>query len=64
LQIQNSAKKIADTIVYPVSYASSSAANNQVALGHLAAYFYETPTKYDIAAYAVIIDEAGGKCQI
>jgi myo-inositol-1(or 4)-monophosphatase len=59
-QMKNGAEKIADKVAYPVAYSGSSAANYRVALGYVGAYFHETPTKYDIAAAAVIVSEAGG----
>ena len=59
-QMKNSAEKIADKVAYTLVYASSSAANYRLALGYVGSYFHMTPTKYDIAAAAVIIKEAGG----
>jgi myo-inositol-1(or 4)-monophosphatase len=59
-QMKSGIEKIADKIAYPVAYSGASAANYRVALGYVAAYFHQTPTKYDVAAATAIILEAGG----
>lgn len=52
---------LADKIGYPVSYCSSSASNFRLALGLLSGFIHQSPTKFDIAAASVIINEVGGK---
>lgn len=59
-QLAETVAKLADQIGYPVSYGSSSTANFRLALGHLGAYFCQTPTKFDIGAASAIITELGG----
>jgi fructose-1,6-bisphosphatase/inositol monophosphatase family enzyme len=41
-------------------HASSSAGNYRLAMGYVGAYFHQVPTKYDVAASAALISEAGG----
>lgn len=54
------AEKIMDKVAYVPVYASSSAGNYRLAMGFVGAYFHQVPTKYDVAASAAIISEAGG----
>jgi myo-inositol-1(or 4)-monophosphatase len=53
-------EKFADKVGYSPIYASSSAGNYRLALGYVGAYIHQMPTKYDVAAAAAIISEAGG----
>lgn len=60
-QLRTTVAKVADTIGYPVSYASCCAANFLVTQRLVGGYFMVSPTLFDISAAAAIIPEIGGK---